>query len=1029
MKKLILLSAIVLFQVALFAQTTYIYFENSTSLDFSVNSTQTGAHTMETDEWWYSTADISAWQDETNVLYTNRNSGIHWGDDFYLTTTLSSGAFSIDLKLKLHGDFVGSTIWSAAAGPGFSHGWTSDNNFHSEIFNIGGKQYQLKYTFYFTGGADDILYTLHEYGAFSADVAELTNPDIMNVLAYNTYMLTPPIALSDQGTRAQHIDDAVHDLDAILIQEVFDNSARATLLAELAPEYPYQTAVVDLPNILEDGGIMIASRWPIEYSEQMVWNDCNTPDCLANKGVMYARINKLGRKYHLFSTHQQAFNGTDDVAARNLQMQQFSAFIDAQNIPADEAVIFGGDMNVDKYTNKQGEYDNMFTIFNSTEPTYSGHPYTWDKYSNHYINLGSEAPEYLDYVLADNDYLVPTSQSNSVWILRSNHDDMWNIHDLSDHFGIHGRFVYPAPVDPCDLTVITIGSTVTDESVQGANDGSIDITVGGGLAPYTFSWSNGGTTEDISGLAPGSYTVDVTDANGCTENGNATVAAGADPCATTVINISGNVSDENGAGGNDGSIDITVGGGLAPYTFSWSNGASTEDLTGLAGGTYTVDVMDANGCAGNAGFTVETTITCFPTTGNFSDNPLTHTRAGSSTSTVNLDAGGSDASFVISGINQVISGKRNKKYIELVTVTYVDGNGATQTYGSYSGANVSSANISISGEVQSITLELEDIYDGETRSNMSVSMTAVDYCGAPPCADADGDGVCDDDDACPGIDDGLIGTSCDDGIDCTEGDVYNSNCNCAGTYADTDGDGVCDADDICPGGDDNIDLDGNGTPDFCDSPGCTATTGTFSTNPLTHRGSGSSSTTINLPSNSQDVDFTVSNIGQVTGGKVRNRYIESVTITYVDGGGNSQTFGTFNAAGSVNVSIPGSVQSVTVSLTDAYDGNSNKTMSVNMSDVSYCGIAARFARTTIMESNINLYPNPVMDVLNVSYQLEDANSAVISVYAIDGQEVARQLVNNPVRTELDVSDLTGGIYILQLVDGNGTSQTIKFVKQ
>jgi len=480
----------------------------------------------------------------------------------------------------LHGDFVGSTIWSAAAGPGFSHGWTSDNNFHSETFTVNGTQYQLKYTFYFTGGADDILFTLHEYDAFSADAAELSDPDIMNVLAYNTYVLTPPIALSDQGTRAQHIDEAVHDLDAILIQEVFDNSARATLLAELAPEYPCQTAVVDLPNVLEDGGIMIASRWPIEYSQQMVWNDCNTPDCLANKGVMYARINKLGRKYHLFSTHQQAFNGTDDVATRNLQMQQFSAFIDAQNIPVDEAVIFGGDMNVDKFTNKQGEYDNMLTIFNSSEPTYIGHPYTWDKYSNHYIDLGSEAPEYLDYVLTDNDYLVPTSQSNSVWILRSNHDDMWDIHDLSDHFGVHGRFVYPEPVDPCATTVITIGSTITDESVQGANDGSIDITVGGGLTPYTFSWSNGSTTEDISGLAPGSYTVDVT---------------------------------------------------------------------------------DANGCSGNAGFTVETTITCFPTTGSFSDNPLTHTRAGSSTSTVSLDAGGSDASFVISGINQVISGKGNKK--------------------------------------------------------------------------------------------------------------------------------------------------------------------------------------------------------------------------------------------------------------------------------------------------------------------------------------------------------------------------------
>jgi len=441
MRSFSLLVVFVLFQAQLFAET-YLYFENSTSLNFSVSSVQTGSHTMDSDEWWHSTADVAAWQNETNLLDVNRNEGIHNGTNFYLTTTLSNAAFSIDLKLKLNGNFIGSDIWSSASGPGFNHGWTSDNNFHSSIFTVNGRQYELKYTFYFTGGYDDILFTLHEFDVFKTDAAELADPYILNVLAYNTYMLTPPIALSDQGTRAQHIDDAVHDFDAILIQEVFDNSARATLLEQLAPEYPYQTAVVDLPNLLEDGGIMIVSRWPIEYSRQMTWNDCNTPDCLANKGVMYARINKLGKKYHLFSTHQQAFNGNDDIAVRNLQMQQFSAFIDAQNIPLDEAVIFGGDMNVDKHTNKLNEYNNMLSIFNASEPTYIGHVNSWDKYANHYIGLGSEEPEYLDYVLADDDYLIPYEQSNTVWVLRSNHNDMWNIHDLSDHFGIHGRFVY-----------------------------------------------------------------------------------------------------------------------------------------------------------------------------------------------------------------------------------------------------------------------------------------------------------------------------------------------------------------------------------------------------------------------------------------------------------------------------------------------------------------------------------------------------------------------------------------------------------
>ena len=83
--------------------------------------------------------------------------------------------------------------------------------------------------------------------------------------------------------------------------------------------------------------------------------------------------------------------------------------------------------------------------------------------------------------------------------------------------------------------------------------------------------------------------------------------------------------------------------------------------------------------------------------------------------------------------------------------------------------------------------------------------------------DADGDGVCDADDACPGMDDALAGTTCDDGEDCTTDDIYDSNCNCAGTVQDADGDGVCDANDVCAGGDDNADADGDGTPDACDT--------------------------------------------------------------------------------------------------------------------------------------------------------------------------------------------------------------------
>lgn len=83
--------------------------------------------------------------------------------------------------------------------------------------------------------------------------------------------------------------------------------------------------------------------------------------------------------------------------------------------------------------------------------------------------------------------------------------------------------------------------------------------------------------------------------------------------------------------------------------------------------------------------------------------------------------------------------------------------------------------------------------------------------------DADNDGVCDDNDKCPGVDDTLIGTTCEDGDLCTTGDVFNNNCICEGVFLDDDNDGICNTNDICPSGDDNIDDNNNGIPDACET--------------------------------------------------------------------------------------------------------------------------------------------------------------------------------------------------------------------
>lgn len=146
---------------------------------------------------------------------------------------------------------------------------------------------------------------------------------------------------------------------------------------------------------------------------------------------------------------------------------------------------------------------------------------------------------------------------------------------------------------------IELQGAVSDE-ICGSSNGSIDLTVLNAVAPISYSWSNGETTEDITGLATGSYTVVVTDANNCSEVATFDIVNDAGNLAIA----SGSVSEENCGGGN-GSIDIDVTGGAMPYTFSWSNGGTTEDLSGLGAGTYDVTVTDGNGCQTSASYTVD----------------------------------------------------------------------------------------------------------------------------------------------------------------------------------------------------------------------------------------------------------------------------------------------------------------------------------------------------------------------------------------------------------------------------------------
>ncbi|MCM0667807.1 gliding motility-associated C-terminal domain-containing protein [Flavobacterium tyrosinilyticum] len=134
----------------------------------------------------------------------------------------------------------------------------------------------------------------------------------------------------------------------------------------------------------------------------------------------------------------------------------------------------------------------------------------------------------------------------------------------------------------------------------GASTGAINITASGGVAPYTYDWSDlAGTTdpEDRTGLIAGTYTVTVKDANGCSA---APLAVTITQPASAVAVAKTSQNDVLCFGSSTGAINITASGGVAPYTYDWADLAGTndtEDRTGLIAGTYTVTVKDANGCS------------------------------------------------------------------------------------------------------------------------------------------------------------------------------------------------------------------------------------------------------------------------------------------------------------------------------------------------------------------------------------------------------------------------------------------------
>ncbi len=123
-----------------------------------------------------------------------------------------------------------------------------------------------------------------------------------------------------------------------------------------------------------------------------------------------------------------------------------------------------------------------------------------------------------------------------------------------------------------------------------SNTGSIEVSVQGGTPVYSYLWSNGSTSQNLTGLPAGAYQLTVTDANDCTDVLSATVAQSDPPVASLVA------AQPSDCSGNTGSIEVSVQGGTPVYSYLWSNGSPSQNPTGLPAGAYQLTVTDANDC-------------------------------------------------------------------------------------------------------------------------------------------------------------------------------------------------------------------------------------------------------------------------------------------------------------------------------------------------------------------------------------------------------------------------------------------------
>ena len=423
-----------------------IYVRNSTWQDFNVNVTQSGA-SVNAGEWTVPETLAKGWYETTGheVLSINRgDTTLANGDTAIFKIDLNGETDSLSVLVRLVGVSGGTEMDFSIEGNGFSEPWYDDGDFHDVNTTLDGKSVVIK----FKPDNDDsnmdrdVRFAIHDLPVYEIDAADHDDPNILNAMFFNVQML--PLGISGMGQASERAALFPAQIspyqDVVAYCEVFDNGPREDHLIPAMEDagFPYYTTILNDPGLIPfpwNGGVMIFSKWPIEAEGEIDFELCGeaSQDCLANKGVKYAKVNKLGKMYHVFATHMDAGGGADDIEARRSQMAEIRDMIADLNIPDGEAVVFGGDFNTDP-TGSDIDYAAFLDTMSPVIPQHIGY---------YESNFGDDFGNIIDHAWVDRLHLIPTVATNEVITFRSLDPTLWDISEFSDHRCVLGRFEYP----------------------------------------------------------------------------------------------------------------------------------------------------------------------------------------------------------------------------------------------------------------------------------------------------------------------------------------------------------------------------------------------------------------------------------------------------------------------------------------------------------------------------------------------------------------------------------------------------------